>query len=513
MCTLEPPKSACLEKNAQQNFAHYSRKSQTFMSHAVYVKILLSSGSILAKNLSNVNCFFLRCITLWKWETTLSFIGFNTLSVSYVGALLLKEILTLIPFFHNGLYHITAKLLPLPQWNAPQQVPSAAHSGVQQVLLSSLAGPWAAEEVSCWGGGEELDLYEVVLSIHIIHQGWSVCRGIVHQKAAPFRQLVVKKIFLNDRHLHSHTAEGSVCPSCPCVLVSQQCLFLLRDVGSVWHLPEEPRFIAVEHLLSNVCLHEFHEFFPEGFCSSFVRTGSLTMSYRTVDATSFAEFIKQPSTGFKFNTCCTCRGMDDRTENSCRLRNSSIYCLFSYKENMFRTFQHHHNAQQHNTVFSTTINNLRYADDTTLMAESEEELKSRLMRMKEESAKVGLKLNIKKTKIMASGPLTSWQIDGEEMEVVTDFIFLGTKITADGDCSQEIKRRLLLGKKAMANLDSILKIKTSPCQRKPDSEDESQILWPLNEKERLAGEEPNVGNNRWQKKKGTAEDEVARWSH
>ncbi|KAF7240273.1 Kinesin heavy chain isoform 5A, partial [Varanus komodoensis] len=103
------------------------------------------------------------------------------------------------------------------------------------------------------------------------------------------------------------------------------------------------------------------------------------------------------------------------------------------------------------------INNLRYADDTTLMAESEEELKSLLIRVKEESAKVGLKLNIKKTKIMASGPLTSWHIDGEEMEVVTAFIFLGSKITTDGDCSQEIKRRLLLGRKAMANLDSIPK--------------------------------------------------------
>ncbi|KAF7247453.1 Sphingosine-1-phosphate lyase 1 [Varanus komodoensis] len=108
-------------------------------------------------------------------------------------------------------------------------------------------------------------------------------------------------------------------------------------------------------------------------------------------------------------------------------------------------------------IVGRNINNLRYADDTTLMAESEEELKSLLMRVKEESAKVGFKLNIKKPKIMASGPLTSWQIDGEEMEVGTDFIFLGSKITADGDCSQEIKRRLLLGRKAMANLDSILK--------------------------------------------------------
>ncbi|KAF7239089.1 Heparan-alpha-glucosaminide N-acetyltransferase [Varanus komodoensis] len=101
--------------------------------------------------------------------------------------------------------------------------------------------------------------------------------------------------------------------------------------------------------------------------------------------------------------------------------------------------------------------NLIYADDTTLMAESEEELKRLLMRVKEKSTKVGLELNIKKTKIMASGPIASWQIHGEEMEVMTDFIFLGSKITAERDCNQEIKRRLLLGRKAMANLDSILK--------------------------------------------------------
>ena len=103
------------------------------------------------------------------------------------------------------------------------------------------------------------------------------------------------------------------------------------------------------------------------------------------------------------------------------------------------------------------INNLRYADDTILMALREEELKSLLMKMKEESEKVGLKLNIQKTKIMASGPITSWQIYGETVKTVTDFIFLGSKITADGDCSHEIKRRLLLGRKVMANLDSILK--------------------------------------------------------
>ena len=102
-------------------------------------------------------------------------------------------------------------------------------------------------------------------------------------------------------------------------------------------------------------------------------------------------------------------------------------------------------------------NNLRYADDITLMAESEEELKSLLMKVKEESEKVGLKLNIQKMKIMASGPITSWKIDKETMETVTDFIFLGSKITADGDYKYEIKRCLLLGRKAMTNLDSILK--------------------------------------------------------
>ena len=103
------------------------------------------------------------------------------------------------------------------------------------------------------------------------------------------------------------------------------------------------------------------------------------------------------------------------------------------------------------------INNLRYADDTTLMAESEEELKSLLIKVKEESEKVGLKLNIQKMKIMASSLITSWQIDGETIEAVRHFIFLGSKITADGDCSHEIKRRLLLGRKVMTNLDSILK--------------------------------------------------------
>ena len=114
-------------------------------------------------------------------------------------------------------------------------------------------------------------------------------------------------------------------------------------------------------------------------------------------------------------------------------------------------------AQAGIKISARNINNFRYADDTTLMAESEEGLKSLLMKVKEESEKVGLKLNIHKTKIMASGPITSWEIDGETVETVADFIFLGSKITADGDCSHEIKRCLLLGRKVMTNLDSILK--------------------------------------------------------
>ena len=112
-------------------------------------------------------------------------------------------------------------------------------------------------------------------------------------------------------------------------------------------------------------------------------------------------------------------------------------------------------------IAERNINNLRYTDDTTLMAESEEELKGLLMKVKKESEKVGLKLNIQKTKIMASRPITSWEIDGE---TVADFIFLGSNITADGDCSREIKRRLLLGKKVMTNLDSILKSRDIFCQ-------------------------------------------------
>ena len=123
-------------------------------------------------------------------------------------------------------------------------------------------------------------------------------------------------------------------------------------------------------------------------------------------------------------------------------------------------------AQAGIKIAGRNSNNLRYADDTTLMAESEEERKSLLMKVKEESEKVGLKLNIQKTKIMASSPIISWQIDGKTMETVRDFIFLGSKITADGDCSHEIKRCLLLGRKAMTNLDSILKCKDITLQTK-----------------------------------------------
>ena len=114
-------------------------------------------------------------------------------------------------------------------------------------------------------------------------------------------------------------------------------------------------------------------------------------------------------------------------------------------------------AQAEIKIAGRNINNLRYADDTTLMAESEEELKNLLMKVKEESENVGLKLNIQNTKIMASGPITSWQIDGDTVETVSDFIFLISKITEDGDCSHEIKRRLLLGRKVMTNLNSVFK--------------------------------------------------------
>ena len=131
-------------------------------------------------------------------------------------------------------------------------------------------------------------------------------------------------------------------------------------------------------------------------------------------------------------------------------------CLFNlYAEYIMRNAGLEE-AQAGIKIAGRNINNLRYADDNTLMAESEEELKS-LLKVQEESEKVGLKLNIQKTKIMASGPITSWEIDGETVETMADFVFLGSKITADGDCSHEIKRRLLLGRKVMTNLDSIFK--------------------------------------------------------
>ena len=131
-------------------------------------------------------------------------------------------------------------------------------------------------------------------------------------------------------------------------------------------------------------------------------------------------------------------------------------CLFNFYAEYIMRNTGLKEAQAGIKIAGRNINNLRYADDTTLMAESEEELKSLLMKVKE-NEKVGLKLNIQKTKIMASGPTTSWQIDGETVETVADFILEGSKITADGDCSHEIKRRLLLGRKDMTNLDSILK--------------------------------------------------------
>ncbi|KAB0376894.1 hypothetical protein FD755_011338 [Muntiacus reevesi] len=132
-------------------------------------------------------------------------------------------------------------------------------------------------------------------------------------------------------------------------------------------------------------------------------------------------------------------------------------CLFNFYAEYIMRNSGLEEAQDGIKIVGRNINNLRYADDTTLMAESEEELKSLLMKVKEESEKIGLKFNIQKTKIMASGPITSWEIDGTTVETVSDFIFLGSKITADGDCSNEIKRRLLLGRKVMTNLDSILK--------------------------------------------------------
>ena len=140
-------------------------------------------------------------------------------------------------------------------------------------------------------------------------------------------------------------------------------------------------------------------------------------------------------------------------------------CLFNFYAEYIMTDAGLEEAQAGIKIAGRSINNLRHADDTTLMAENEEKLKSLLMKVKEEREKVDLKLNIQKTKIMASGPITSWQIDGEAVETVAHFIFLGSKITADGECSHENKRHLLLGRKVMTNLDTILKAQTLCCQQ------------------------------------------------
>ena len=132
-------------------------------------------------------------------------------------------------------------------------------------------------------------------------------------------------------------------------------------------------------------------------------------------------------------------------------------CLFNFYAEYIMRNARLDKSQAEIQIAGISINNLRYADDTTLLAESEEELKNLLMKMKEESEKAGLKLNIQKTKIMATGPITSWQIDEEKMQTVTDFIFFVSKINVDGDCSHKIKRCLLLGRKAMTNLNSVLK--------------------------------------------------------
>ena len=141
-------------------------------------------------------------------------------------------------------------------------------------------------------------------------------------------------------------------------------------------------------------------------------------------------------------------------------------CLFALNAEYIMRNTGLDEAQEGIKITGRNINNLRYTDDTTLMAESAEELKRLLMKVKEESEKVGLKLRIQKTKIMASGPITSWQLDGQTVEIMRNFIFLGPKIITDGNCSHEIKRRLLLGRKVMTNLDSIFKSRDTLCQQR-----------------------------------------------
>ena len=152
-------------------------------------------------------------------------------------------------------------------------------------------------------------------------------------------------------------------------------------------------------------------------------------------------------------------------------------------------------AQAGIKIAGRNINNLRYADDTTLIAESEDKLKSLLMKVKEESEKVGLKLNFQKTKIMAFGPITSWQINGETLEIMRNFIFLGSKISADGNWNHKIKRHLLLGRKAMTNLEA-----------------ETPIIWPPDVKSWLIWKDPDAGKD-WRQKKGMSEDEIVGWHH
>ena len=141
-------------------------------------------------------------------------------------------------------------------------------------------------------------------------------------------------------------------------------------------------------------------------------------------------------------------------------------CLFNLYAEYIKRNARLEEVQAGIKIAGRNINNLRYADDTTLIAEGDEELKSLLMKVKQESEEVGLKLNIQKTKIMATSPITSWEIDGGTVETVADFIFLGSKISADGDCSHEIKRHLLLRRKVITNLDSILKAETLLCQER-----------------------------------------------
>ena len=150
--------------------------------------------------------------------------------------------------------------------------------------------------------------------------------------------------------------------------------------------------------------------------------------------------------------------MEQQTGSKLGKEYKAVYCdpALTYMQSTLYGNARLDDAQAEIKIAGRNINNLRYADDTTLMAESEEELKSLLMKVEQENEKAGLKFNIQKTKIVASGPITSWQIDRKTMETVTDFIFLGSKITANGDCSHEIKRCLLLGRKAKINLDSIL---------------------------------------------------------